>query len=336
MPAPTLPSLPRLRLMIAPGTLHSRGRDRMDFTRYGRSGKPRMTGDELLPTLPELDALARIDVDAGNPHEVATHDDLRRLSVKIEKILKGDEADGIIFVQGTNSLEETAYFLNLTVHSNKPIVVTGAQRPYTALSADGPLNLFNAVRVAVAAETRGKGVVVIMNDEINAAREVTKTNTYRVQTFRSRDIGLLGYADPDRVVYYRAPLRRHTVASEFNIAGVERMPLVDVLYVHAGCRSGLAEAALAAGARGIVIAGSGAGSSGNLAAEINAIVEAKRAVVVQSSRVGEGRVLRENNWSEPGMIAADNLPPHKAALLLSLALLKTSDPDAVQTFFDTY
>jgi len=327
---------PRLRLMLAPGTLHSRGRDRMDFTRYGRSGKPRMTGEELLPTLPELAAVAEIEVDAGNPHEVATHEDLRRLAIKIGKILAADDCDGIVFVQGTNSLEETAYFLNLTVHSEKPIVVTGAQRPYTGLSTDGPLNLFNAVRVAVAPETRGMGVVVVMNDEINAAREVTKTNTYRVQTFRSRDTGLLGYADPDRVVYYRAPLRRHTLASEFILQPADRMPAVDVLYVHTGCRAGLAAAALAAGARGLVIAGSGAGSTGNLAAEINAIVEQRSAVVVMSSRVGEGRVLRENNWSEPGMVAADDLPPHKAALLLSLALLKTDDPDAIQLLFDTY
>jgi L-asparaginase type II len=327
---------PRLRLMIAPGTLHSRGCDRMDYTRYGRSGKPRMSGDELLPTLPELAAYAEIDVDPGNPHEVATHEDLRRLAVRVEKTLAGGEVDGIVFVQGTNSLEETAYFLNLTVRSDKPIVVTGAQRPYTALSTDGPLNLLNAVRVAVAPETRGKGVVVVMNDEINAARDVTKTNTYRVQTFRSRDLGLLGYADPDAIVYYRAPTRGHTSRSEFDLHAVERMPLVDVLYVHSGCRAGLAEAALLAGARGIVIAGSGAGSSGNLAAELGAIAANRRAVIVQSSRVGEGRVLRENNWNEPGMVAADNLPPHKAAILLSLALLTTNKPDDIQKLFDTY
>jgi L-asparaginase type II len=328
--------LPRLRLMIAPGTLHSRGHDRLDFTRYARSGKPRMTGEELLPTLPELAAIAAIDVDPGNPHEVATHDDLRRLAVRIEKILAADDCDGIVFVQGTNSLEETAYFLNLTVHSDKPIVVTGAQRPYTALSADGPLNLYNAVRVAAADETRGMGVVVVFNDEINAARDVTKTSTYRVQTFRSRDLGVLGYADPDRIVYYRRPLRKHTVDSVFDLQQIERMPLVDVLYVHSGCRAGLAEAALAAGARGIVIAGSGAGAPGNLGTEMMAIVDAGRAVVVQSSRVGEGRVLRENNWSGTGMVAADTLPPHKAAILLSLALLKSDDPDAIQTLFDTY
>jgi L-asparaginase len=308
----------------------------MDFTRYGRSGKPRMTGEELLPTLPEISDIAQVDVDAGNPHEVATHEDLRRLALKIEKTLEGGEVDGIVFVQGTNSLEETAYFLNLTVHSDKPVVVTGAQRPYTALSADGPLNLFNAVRVAVAPETRGKGVVVVMNDEINAARDVTKTNTYRVQTFRSRDIGLLGYADADAIVYYRAPLRRHTLASEFDLSTVERMPMVDVLYVHAGCRSGLAEAALAVGVRGIVMAGAGAGSTGNFAYEINAIAAERRAVIVLSSRVGEGRVLRVNNWSEPNMVAADNLPPHKAAILLSLALSKTDEPDEIQKLFDRY
>lgn len=330
------PALPRLRLMIAPGTLHSRGRDRMDFTRYGRSGKPRMTGEEILPTLPELAALASIDVDAGNPHDIATHDELRRLAVKINKLLAGDEVDGIVFVQGTNSLEETAWFLNLTVRSDKPVVVTGAQRPYTALSADGPLNLYNAVRVAADPQARGKGVVVVFNDEINAARDVTKTNTYRLQTFRSRESGALGITDPDRIVWYRAPLRVHTRDSEFDIAAIGTMPVVDVLYVHTGCRAGLAEAALTAGARGLVIAGSGAGSTGNLAAEINTIVAARRAVVVQSSRVGEGRVLRENNWSEPGMVAADNLPPHKAAILLSLALTQSSDPDVIQQMFDRY
>jgi L-asparaginase type II len=308
----------------------------MDFTRYGRSGKPRMTGEELLPTLPEISSIAGVDVDAGNPHEVATHEDLRRLALKIEKTLSDDTVDGIVFVQGTNSLEETAYFLNLTVRSDKPIVVTGAQRPYTALSADGPLNLINAVRVAVAPQTRGKGVVVVMNDEINAAREVTKTNTYRVQTFRSRDIGLLGYADPDAIVYYRAPLRRHTLASEFDLSAVEHMPMVDVLYVHTGCRSGAAEAALAVGVRGIVVAGAGAGATGNFAFEINEIAAERRAVIVLSSRVGEGRVLRENNWSEPNMVAADNLPPHKAAILLSLALLKTDQPDEIQKLFDAY
>ena len=328
--------MPQLQLMLAAGTLHSRGADRMDFTRYSRSGRPRMTGQELLETLPEIAALATVVVDDGNPHEVATLEDLRKLAVRVNQLFRQPDCGGLVFVQGTNSLEETAYFLNLTVRDDKPIVVTGAQRPYTALSADGPVNLLDAVRVAVAPETRGRGAVVVTNGEINAAREVTKTNTYRLHTFRSRDIGVLGYADADQIVYYRAPTRRHTVASEFDVASIASMPQVDVLYVHAGARPGLAEAALELGARGLIIAGSGAGAPGNLAREFADIAAQGRAVVVQSSRVGEGRVVRNNNWFEPGMVVADNLPPHKAAALLALALTRTQDTAEIQRMFDEY
>ena len=328
--------LPRIRLLIGPGTLHSRGRDRMDFTRYSRSGNPRMTGQELLPTLPEIAVIAQVEVDEGNPHEVGTLEDLRKLSRHANELLKRPELDGLVLVQGTNSLEETAYFLNLTVRSRKPVVVTGAQRPYTALSTDGPVNLLDAVRVAATAETGGKGVVVVTNGEINSAREVTKTSTYRLHTFRSREMGLLGYADPDRIVYYRSPLRRHTADSEFDIALIDNLPPVDILYIYAGSRPGQAEAALKLGAKGIVIAGFGAGATGNLAKELTAIAGERRAVVVQSARVGEGRVVPNNNWHEPGMVVADNLSPHKSALLLSLALTRTTDPGDIQRLFDQY
>jgi L-asparaginase len=329
-------ALPRLALLLAMGTLHSRGADRMDFTRYGRSGKPRMTGEELLETLPELSRLARVHVDEGNSHDVATSEDLRRLSSHVNALLKRPDIDGVIMVQGTNSLEETAYFLSLTVRSAKPVVISGAQRPYTALSADGPVNLLDAVRVAITPETVGKGAVVVTNGEINAAREVTKTNTYRLHTFRSRDIGLLGYADADKVVYYRSPTCRHTTESEFDIDRVEALPRVDVLYVHACAQPGLADAAVHLGAKGLVIAGSGAGATGNLAKELSRIAAEGRAVVVQSSRVGEGRVVPNNNWSEPGMIASDNLSPHKSALLLSLALTRSSSVAEIQRMFEEY
>jgi L-asparaginase type II len=329
-------ALPRIRLLIGPGTLHSRGADRMDFTRYSRSGNPRMTGQELLATLPEIARIAQVAVDKGNPHEVATLDDLRRLAQRANELLRSPACDSLVLVQGTNGLEETAYFLNLTVRSAKPVVVTGAQRPYTALSADGPVNLLDAVRVAIAPESSGKGVLVVANGEINAAREVTKTSTYRLHAFRSRDIGVLGYADADRVLYYRAPTRRHTSGSEFDVDRIDAMPPVDVIYVHAGCRPGLAEAALTLGARGLVVAGSGAGSTGNLAAELSEIAASGRAVVVQSSRVGEGRVVQNNNWSEPGLVVADNLSPQKSAVLLSLALTRSGDPAEIQRFFEQY
>src|SRR5712692_1121817 len=311
---------PRVWLLLGPGTLQSQGADRLDLLRYitERSGRPRLTGDELLALLPEIAGVADVRVDPANPHEHGTPDDLIRLARHVEELLAGPEADGLVWVQGTNGLEETAYFLHLTVRSEKPVVVTGAQRPFTALSTDGPLNLLNAIRVAGTPEAAGKGALVVANDEINSARDVTKTHTYRLQTFRSRDLGVLGYADADRIVFYRAPVRRHTVDSEFDLQGVERLPRVDVLYVHAGARPDLARAAVSLGAEGLVIAGTGAGSTGGLREELAAIAS-EGVLVVRSARVGEGRVLRDDNWQDPGMVAADNLIPQKAALLLALA-----------------
>jgi len=332
----TQADLPRLRLLVAPGTLPSQGKDRLDFLRYSRSGRPRMSGQDLLSTLPEIENVARVEVDDGNPHEVATVEDLRSLAIHIEDFLQSPDVDGMVLIQGTNSMEETAYFLNLTVHTRKPIVITGAQRPYTALSTDGPVNLLDAIRVASDSETRGRGVVVVTNGEINAARDVTKTNTYRLQTFRSRDLGLLGYADADRIVFYRSPTRRHTLDSEFSVRDLERMPIVDILYIHTGSRPGQVDAAIGLGATGLVIAGSGAGSTGNLTRELTEVAASGRAIVVQSSRVGEGRVVRGNNWHEPRMVVADNLSPHKSALLLALALTRTSDPDEIQRMFEQY
>lgn len=329
-------TLPRIRLLVGPGTLPSRGKDRMDFTNYRRSGRPRMTAAELLAEIPEIEAIARVEPEGGTPHEVATIDDLRKLALHVNGLLQMPDVDGLVFVQGTNTLEETAYFLHLTVRSSKPVVITGAQRPFTALSSDAPLNLFNALRTAAHPDSVGKGVVVVTNDEINCARDVTKTSTYKVQTFRSRDMGLIGYADPDRIVYYRTPTRRHTVASEFTVEGVEALPRVDILYVYTGTRPGIAEAAVQSGAKGLVIDGIGAGAAGNIHAECTEIAAMRRAVVVRSARVGEGRVLSDSAWHEPNMVAADNLSAQKAAVLLSLALTKTSDPAEIQRMFDEY
>ncbi|MBN8919304.1 MAG: asparaginase, partial [Rhizobiales bacterium] len=221
-------SLPRICLLLGPGTLHSRGRHRLDTFRYApwSSGNPRMTGVELLAALPELAGFADIEVDPQNPYEVATMDDLRGLSLRVSELLARPDVQGLVFVQGTNSLEETAYFLNLTVRTDKPIAVTGAQRPFTAISADGAMNLIDAVRVAACPEAAGKGVLVVTNDEINSARDVTKTHAYRTQTFRSRDLGVLGYVEADRPVFYRAPVRKHTSASTIRIDAATVLPYV--------------------------------------------------------------------------------------------------------------
>jgi L-asparaginase len=326
-----------IHLLLGPGTLPSQGVDRLDMLRYGAwiSGLKALDGDALLSAVPEIASFAHVTVDSGNPHAIATFDDLRALALRMETLARDPGVDGIVFVQGTNSLEENAYFLNLTVRTGKSIIVTGAQRPFTGLSSDGPLNLLNAIRVAACDEARGKGVLVVTNSEINAARDVTKTDTYRLQTFRSRELGILGYADLDRIEFYRAPLRRHTIDSVFDVSGVKEMPRVDVVYVLTGVRADLAEAAVKLGAKGLVIAGSGAGSTGEMRKPLVKLVE-QGIAVVRSARVGDGRVVRDDNWQEPGMIAADNLNPQKAAVLLSLALTRTRDPDEIQKFFDTY
>jgi len=323
--------------MIGPGTLPGQGVDRMDMLRYAEwvSGRKPLTGNELLAALPEIGRIAKVEVDDKNPHPIDSAKALQAIAGRMELVARRPEVGGIVFVQGTNSIEETAYFLNLTVHTDKPIVVTGAQRPFTALGSDGPLNLIDAIRVAASSKARGAGVLVVANSEINAARDVTKTNTYRLQTFRSRDLGILGYTDADQIVFYRTPTRRHTVTSEFDIANLERLPRVDVIYVFTGARADLANAAVNAGAEGLVIAGSGAGSTGEMRKEL-AKLATQGVVIVRSSRVGDGRVVRDDNWQEPGMVAADNLSPHKAAWLLTLALTRTRDPDAIQRMFDEY
>ena len=328
--------LPRIQLMIGPGTLPSVGKDRMDLLRYRLSGNPRLTGEQMLEALPEIAKVARIEVDKGNPYAQATHEDLRKLALRVQEVLQSSEIDGLVYVQGTNTIEETSYFLGLTVHSEKPIVVTGAQRPYNGLSSDAQMNLLDAVRLACAPESRGKGVLVAFNGEINAGRDVTKTNTYHLHTFRTRDLGLLGYIDPDKIEYYRTPHRRHTVNSEFSLSSMQSLPYVEVAYIHTGTRPGLANALVGLGAKGIVIACVGAGSAGSLDKEFEDILKKRSAVVVQSSRVGEGRVVRNNNWYESGMVVADNLSPQKAAILLSLALTKTTDTYDIQRMFDEY
>jgi L-asparaginase len=329
-------AMPHIHLMIGPGTLPSVGKDRMDLLHYRLSGKPRLTGEQMLEPLPEIAKFARVEVDKGNPYEQGSYEDLRKLALRADEVLRSPDVDGLVYIQGTNTIEETCYFLSLAVHSDKPIVVTGAQRPFNALSSDAQINFLDAVRLASASAARGKGALVAFNGEINAAREVTKTNTYHLQTFRTRDLGLLGYIDPDKIEFYRTPHRRHTVASEFNLAGVPSMPYVEIAYIHTGTRAGVADAMVGLGAKGIVLATVGAGAPNALTKELEGIINKRSAVVVQSSRVGEGRIVRGNNWYEPGMVVADNLSPQKAALLLTLALTKTSDVEEIQRMFDEY
>lgn len=331
------PTRARIALVVCPGTLPSQGMHRFDITHYNErfSGKGRLTGREMLVMLPEIGELADIAVDDGEPSPVATHADLARFARRVQGVLNNAATDGVVIVQGTNTLEETAFFLNLALKTSKPVVIVGAQRPFTAVSTDAHLNLANAVRVAACPEAWGKGVLVATNSEINAARDVTKTFTFQVQTFRSRDLGVLGYADADRIVFYRTPTRRHTLASDFTLDDADRLPRVEILYGHTGADPRLARAAADLGARGLVIAGIGAGAMG-VYRDVLLELAAQGVRVVRSARVGEGRVLSTGNAHEDGTIAADNLNPQKAAILLAFAMARGLDVGGVQTVFDTY
>src|SRR5206468_11804960 len=160
-------------------------------------------------------------------------EELKSLSQKFSARLSDSDVAGVVFTHGTNTIEETAYFMNLTVRSEKPVVIVGAQRPFSTMSSDAPLNLLNAIRVAADPASRGKGTLVVLNDEINAARDVTKANTYLVETFQTRELGILGYADPDKIVFYRAPTRKHTTQSQFDLTQIGDLPWVSILYGHA-------------------------------------------------------------------------------------------------------
>jgi L-asparaginase len=217
-------------------------------------------------------------------------------------------------------------------------VIVGAMRPSSALSADGYLNVVNAVKVAADPASRGMGCLVVMNDAIYAARDVTKNSTFRVDAFTSRDLGPLGFADADgKVIYYHAPTRRHTRATEFDVRAAQILPRVDIVLSYANADGAMIEAAVKAGAKGIVSAATGGGRP--TPAEDAAFDKAHRdhgLVMCQSSRVVSGRVVRNPALAKRGFVAADNLQPWKARILLALALTKTIDADFIQSMFDTY
>ena len=330
------PMLQRVHLFTGVGTLPRNPKNRLEFLRYATTGESRLTGKELIERIPEVQQFARVTVESDEFIQFDLPKELKDLSQRISARLNDPDIAGVVFTHGTNTIEETAYFMNLTVKSEKPVVIVGAQRPFSTLSSDGPLNLLNAIRVAAEPASRGKGTLVVLNDEINAARDVTKTNTYRLETFQSRELGILGYADPDRIVFYRAPTRKHTIQSQFDLMQIDEFPKVSILYSYSGDDGDLAKAAVAAGAKGLVIAGTGAGHTQNARKALKELYDATGVVIVRSARVGAGRVVRDDNWQEPGFVAADNLSPQKARILLQLALTKTAKPDEIQKIFDEY
>ena len=227
--------------------------------------------------------------------------------------------------------------LNLVTKSDKPVILVGAMRPATAISADGPMNLLEAVRVASSPEAKGKGVMIVMNDEINGARDVTKTNTTNPATFKSPELGAMGYVSGNKVRFYKQSIKRHTTNSEFDVSKLDTLPRVDIIYSHVDDDRVMADAAVAAGAKGIIHAGTGNGSIANPTMEGLKDAVAKGVVVVRSARVPNGATtVSLPMWTKAGFLESDTLNPQKARLLLQLALTKTQDPKEIQRMFDQY
>ncbi len=332
--------LPLVWVLSTGGTIAGRGASTTSLTEY-KSGS--ILGEELVSAVPEINQFAQVKViqivNVGSPD--ITIGNWITLANHINELFSHDpKIAGIVVTHGTSTLEETAYFLNLTVKHDRPVVLVGPQRPATGISADGPLNLLNAVRTASSMEARGKGVLIVMNEEINAARDVTKTNTYRVETFRSPELGYLGYVDADKVSFYRTSTKRHSSHSEFDVSQLKTLPKVDILYSYVEPNSAMIHALITSGVKGIVFAGSGAGTLSSIektaVKEVLSLPAASRPVLVRSSRTGNGRVVGREEYDKMGMIPADTLNPQKARILLMLALTKTNDLEEIKRMFTEY
>ena len=299
-----------------------------------------VTIDAMVNAVPGIKDLANIKGEqvANVGSQDMSFDIMLKVAKRINELLPTNDVDGIVVTHGTDTMEETAYFLNLVVKSDKPVVLVGSMRPSTAVSADGPLNLYNAVAVAGNPKSKGRGVLVVMNDHIHAAHSLTKTSTTDVQTFMSPLRGLVGVVSYGKSDFYNTPPWKHTTETEFDISNVTKLPRVDIIFADADMSPDLIDASVADGAKGIVIAGVGNGNMNKVSVDAAARAVKKGVVVVRSSRVPTGVVGRnvELNDDELGFIASDELNPQKSRILLSLALLKPRPASEIQQLFMTY
>jgi L-asparaginase len=315
----------------------------------------RLTAEELAKSMPGLDRYARLTHEqfANVASSALTTAHWLQLSRRINELLAGDlQLAGVVVTSGTDTLEETAFFLHLTIRDPRPVVVVGSMRNPSTVGYEGAANLLEGVRVAADPAARDKGVLVVLNDEINSARDVTKTDALRLQTFQSRTYGQLGVVDSDRVVFFRQILQRHTAHSEFDIAHVTELPRVDVILVYQDAPGDLIKAAVDAGARGIVMATAGAGATSGTQGEGLDYATRKGVFVVTSTRTGSGRIAPPRTGGRGGAsplqpteaqqrrrqftIAAEDHTPLKSRVLLMLALGTTKDRNEIQRIFSEY
>ena len=294
----------------------------------------------LINAVPELKKLA--DVSGEQISNIGSQDMndavWLKLAKRINQLMKKDDVDGIVVIHGTDTMEETAYFLDLVVKGKKPVVLTGAMRPSTALSADGPLNIFNAVAVAADKNTIDRGVLLVANDKILGARDFFKSSSTDVETFISPGFGLIGTVHYGVARFYRKPFTKHTYMTPFSVDNLDKLPKVNIIFMHANANGELIDDAVENGAQGIVVAGVG---NGNMTAPaVKALARAVKngVVCVRSSRVPTGYIDRNIELDDDalGFIASYQLSPQKARVLLKVALLKTKDPKVIQQYFAEY
>ena len=327
---------PTIYILATGGTIAGSGSGALD-TSY-TSGT--VTVDKLIAAVPEINKIATIKGEqiSNIGSQEMNNEVWFKLANRVNELLTSGKADGIVITHGTDTMEETAYFLNLVVKSDKPIVMVGAMRNSGSLSADGPLNIYNAVNVAMCKKAVGKGVMVVMNDEIHAAREVTKTNTTAVDTFKSPNSGKIGTVFYGNVKFYMNPVRKHTVNSAFDITKIKELPRVDIIYSHSNDNPDFVNLAVKKGAKGIINAGMGNGNP--FPSALEALGEAVKGgvVVVRDSRVGSGETTLNGEVDDGkyGFLASDNLNAQKARVLLMLALTQTTDKAKIQEFFLTH
>lgn len=318
------------------GTIAGAGASAMNSATYSAAKVP---VEQLLTALPELASVANVKGEQvfQIASESFTNANLLALAKRVSALAKQSDVDGIVITHGTDTLAETAFFLNLTVHTDKPIVVVGSMRPSTALSADGALNLLNAVTVAASKDAKGKGVLVTMNDEIQSARDVNKDVNIKTGAFVSQ-WGPLGMVVEGKNYWFRAPVKRQTTSSEFNIDDIDALPQVDVVYSYGNVPSTAIDALIAGGAKAIVHAGTGNGSVANRIVPALVAAQAKGVQVVRASRVPYGFVLRnaEQPDDQYGWVVAHDHRPEKARLLAALALTQTQNPAEIQRLFWEY
>ena len=328
--------LPKVRVLATGGTIAGA---QASATDYGyKSGAYDV--NSLLKAVPNLDKLAVITGEqiASIGSQDMNDEIWLKLAKRVNAVLAEPGTDGILITHGTDTLEETSYFLSLVTKSDKPVVMVGSMRPATATSADGPGNIYNGVAVATNPGAKGKGTLVVLNDTIHYARNVVKTDTTSVQTFESINRGPAGLVNTGKIFWFEPMDKKLGKASEFSIDALDKLPRVDVIYAHANMSADLIDAAVRNGAKGIVVAGVGDGNMTTPALDALAKAAKGGVVVVRSTRLPSGITLRNNevNDDEKGFVASGELNPAKSRVLLQLALTKTKDPVAIQKMFYEY